>query len=186
MLALQVGQRRRTCRQRRSLGQRRPPRKPPPPTPLPRLRTRILANGFARARCAKYGFSLDASVRVEGADRQGLERLLRYCARQAFALKRLREIDAAYLVYESVKPGPGGGVSLLLTPLVVPGAIRLAGPSSARHPTGAPPVAGGPGCTSAACCSSFTYAPAMPNSGGRSTSALSGAGRSNPPAWRRP
>ncbi|SBT05888.1 hypothetical protein ACCAA_270120 [Candidatus Accumulibacter aalborgensis] len=34
------------------------------------------------------GFSLDASVRVEGADRQGLERLLRTCARPAFALER--------------------------------------------------------------------------------------------------
>ena len=40
------------------------------------------------------GFSLDASVRVEGADRQGLERLLRYCARPPFALDRWREIDA--------------------------------------------------------------------------------------------
>ena len=27
------------------------------------------------------GFSLDASVRIEAHDRQGLERLLRYCAR---------------------------------------------------------------------------------------------------------
>ena len=31
------------------------------------------------------GFSLDASVRVEAADRQGLERLLRTCARPPFA-----------------------------------------------------------------------------------------------------
>jgi hypothetical protein len=62
------------------------------------------------------GFSLDAGVRIEAADRQGLERLLRYCARPAFALERLREIDAEHLVYESVKPGPGGGVSLMLTP----------------------------------------------------------------------
>ena len=63
------------------------------------------------------GFSLDASVRVEAHDRQGLERLLRYCARPAFALERLREIDAERLVYESVKPGAGGSVSLMLTPL---------------------------------------------------------------------
>jgi hypothetical protein len=42
------------------------------------------------------GFSLDASVRIEGADRPGLERLLRYCP--AFALERLREIDAEHLV----------------------------------------------------------------------------------------
>ena len=63
------------------------------------------------------GFSLDAGVRIEAADRQGLERLLRYCARSAFALERLREIDAEHLVYESVKPDPGGSVSLMLTPL---------------------------------------------------------------------
>ncbi|HPU80190.1 transposase [Accumulibacter sp.] len=54
------------------------------------------------------GFSIDASVRIEGTDRPGLERLLRYYARPAFALERLREIDAEHLVYESIKPGPGG------------------------------------------------------------------------------
>jgi hypothetical protein len=43
--------------------------------------------------------SLDASVRIEPGDRRGLERLLRYCARPAFALERLREIDAEHLVY---------------------------------------------------------------------------------------
>ena len=31
-------------------------------------------------------FSVDGSVRIEGADRTGLERLLRYCARPPFAL----------------------------------------------------------------------------------------------------
>jgi hypothetical protein len=59
------------------------------------------------------GFSLDASVRVEADERPGLERLLRYCARPAFALERLREIDPEHLVYESVKPGPGGSLTLL-------------------------------------------------------------------------
>ncbi len=63
------------------------------------------------------GFLLHASVRVEANDRQGLERLLRYCARPAFALERLREIDPEHLVYEGVKPGPGGSVTLMLTPL---------------------------------------------------------------------
>ncbi len=62
------------------------------------------------------GFSLDASVRIEGADRPGRERLLRTCARPALALERWREIDAEHLVYESIKPGPGGSVSLMLTP----------------------------------------------------------------------
>lgn len=37
------------------------------------------------------GFSLDASVRIEAEDRDGLERLLRYRARPAFALERLRK-----------------------------------------------------------------------------------------------
>ena len=37
------------------------------------------------------GFSVDAEVRIEAHERDGLERLLRYCARPAFALERLRE-----------------------------------------------------------------------------------------------
>jgi hypothetical protein len=45
-------------------------------------------------------------VVVEGEDREGMERLLRYCARPAFALERPRQIDPEHLVHESVKPGP--------------------------------------------------------------------------------
>ncbi|HNC22181.1 transposase, partial [Accumulibacter sp.] len=37
--------------------------------------------------------------------------------RPSFALERWREIDAEHLIYESVKPGPGGRISLMLTPL---------------------------------------------------------------------
>ena len=79
------------------------------------------------------GFSLDAGVRIEAADRQGLERLLRYCARPAFALERLREIDAEHLVYESVKPGPGGSVSLMLTPLELIERLAALIPPPRRH-----------------------------------------------------
>ena len=63
------------------------------------------------------GFSVDASVRIEAADRAGRERLLRYCARPPFALDRLRELDPERLLYEGAKSGPGGGGPLLLTPL---------------------------------------------------------------------
>jgi hypothetical protein len=64
------------------------------------------------------GVSVDASVRIEAADRAGRERLLRYCAGAPFALDRLRELDPERLLYESTKPGPGGnGRLLLLTPL---------------------------------------------------------------------
>jgi hypothetical protein len=79
------------------------------------------------------GFSLDASVRIEGTDRPGLERLLRYCARPAFALERWREIDAEHLVYESIKPGPGGSVSLMLTPLELIERLAALIPPPRRH-----------------------------------------------------
>ena len=78
----------------------------------------VVLPGLPAPRCSRYdtlanwahggGFSLDASVRIEGSDRPGLERLLRHCARPAFALGRWREIDAEHLIYESIKPGPGG------------------------------------------------------------------------------
>jgi hypothetical protein len=79
------------------------------------------------------GFSVDASVRIEADDRLGLERLLRYCARPAFALERLREIDAEHLVYESVKPGAGGSVSLMLTPLELIERLAALIPPPRRH-----------------------------------------------------
>ncbi|MEK7737392.1 MAG: transposase [Pseudomonadota bacterium] len=79
------------------------------------------------------GFSLDAGVRIEGNDRQGLERLLRYCARPAFALERLRQIDAEHLVYESIKPGPGGSVSLILTPMELLDRLAALIPPPRRH-----------------------------------------------------
>jgi hypothetical protein len=47
------------------------------------------------------GLSLAASVRIEAHDRQGLERLLRYCARPPFAAERLEELDAQRLIYTS-------------------------------------------------------------------------------------
>jgi hypothetical protein len=79
------------------------------------------------------GFSLDAGVRIEANDRTGLERLLRYCARPVFALERLRQIDAEHLVYESIKPGPGGSVSLLMTPLELIERLAALIPPPRRH-----------------------------------------------------
>ena len=63
------------------------------------------------------GFSLDASVRIEGPDRAGLERLLRYCARPPFALERLEQLGDDQLVYRFPKPQPDGRTELRLTPL---------------------------------------------------------------------
>ena len=50
------------------------------------------------------GFSLDASVCIEGADRAGLERLLRYCARPPFALERLEQLAHDQLIYRFPRP----------------------------------------------------------------------------------
>jgi len=63
------------------------------------------------------GFLLDAAVRIEGADRAGRERLLRYCARPPFALEHLHQHDAEHLVYDIAKPRPDGPRALVLTPL---------------------------------------------------------------------
>ena len=71
------------------------------------------------------GFSIDASVRVEGHDRHAVERLVRYCARPPLALERLHAIDGhpsltspeARLLYRLPKPTPEGRTALLLTPL---------------------------------------------------------------------
>ncbi|MCP4306123.1 MAG: transposase, partial [bacterium] len=63
------------------------------------------------------GFSIDAQVRIEGHDRQALERLLRYCARPPFALERIEKVDAQHIVYHLPKPKPDGRTTLTLTPL---------------------------------------------------------------------
>ena len=63
------------------------------------------------------GFSLDASIRIEGPDRAGLERLLRDCARPPFALERLEQVGEDQLVYRFTKPLADGRTELRLTPL---------------------------------------------------------------------
>ena len=75
------------------------------------------------------GFSVDASVHIEGTDRPGLERLLRYCARPPFALEHLQQRDAEHLVYRSPKPRPNGQSELVLTPLELVDKIAAAGAS---------------------------------------------------------
>jgi Putative transposase len=69
------------------------------------------------------GFSLDTTVRIEGSDRAGRERLLRYCARPPFALAHRHEHDAGHLVYLCPKPRPGGPSALVLTSLELIGKI---------------------------------------------------------------
>jgi hypothetical protein len=63
------------------------------------------------------GFSMDAAVRIEGRDKDRLERRPRYGARPPFALERLEPSGADRLVYHLPKPGPDGRTELMLTPL---------------------------------------------------------------------
>ncbi len=80
-----------------------------------RLRRAALRRGLLSADDAPVmaqwehggGFSVDAQVRIEAHEREGLERLLRDGARPVLALERLRKIDLEHLIDESVKPGPG-------------------------------------------------------------------------------
>ena len=53
----------------------------------------------------------------KAADRAGLERLLRYCARPPFALERLEQLADDQLVYRFPRPQPDGRTELRLTPL---------------------------------------------------------------------
>jgi len=63
------------------------------------------------------GFSLDASVRLAAWDRQGLERLARYCARPSFAEARLDRLSDETLAYRLKKPLADGRTCLIFTPL---------------------------------------------------------------------
>jgi hypothetical protein len=74
---------------------------------------------------ATGGFSVDGSVRIEGDDRAGVERLVRYCARPPFALERLHAVgdvgtlasEDARLVYRLPEPDLHGLTELVLTPI---------------------------------------------------------------------
>jgi hypothetical protein len=65
------------------------------------------------------GFSLDASVRIAAEDRDGIERLLRYCARPPLAAGHLQWMDARHeqLRYQLPKPMADGSVELILPAL---------------------------------------------------------------------
>jgi hypothetical protein len=64
---------------------------------------------------AHAGYSLHASTVVAAGDREWLERLLRYCARPALSLERLRETKDGRYAYELKYPSLGR-THLVLTP----------------------------------------------------------------------
>jgi hypothetical protein len=78
------------------------------------------------------GFSLDASVRIHSWDREGLERLIRYCARPCFAGENLRW-NGRRLVYHLSKPTHKGQTSIQLDPLEFLDKISALIPLPHRH-----------------------------------------------------
>jgi hypothetical protein len=80
------------------------------------------------------GFSLHAAVLIEAADRAGLERLLRYCARPAFASERLAWDGFDQPVrYRLTRPLPTGQTELALTPLELLDRLAALIPPPRRH-----------------------------------------------------
>ncbi len=79
------------------------------------------------------GFSVDASVRIEGRDRQALERLLRYCARPPFALERIEALDSHRLIYHLSKATQDGRTQLILSPLELIALIAALVPPPRSH-----------------------------------------------------
>jgi Putative transposase len=67
-------------------------------------------------RCAFHeGFSLHANTHLHANDRQGLERLCRYGARDALALERFEEAQDGRITYRMKRPMPDGTTHLLFT-----------------------------------------------------------------------
>ena len=78
------------------------------------------------------GFSLDASVRIHSWDRDGLERLIRYCARPCFASENLRW-NGSHLIYRLSKPTHKGQTFIKLDPLELLDKIAALIPVPYRH-----------------------------------------------------
>ena len=80
------------------------------------------------------GFSVHAAVRIEAEDCAGLERLLRYCARPAFASERLAWDGPERPVrYTLSKPLPTGQTELTLAPRELLDRLAALIPPPRRH-----------------------------------------------------
>jgi hypothetical protein len=62
------------------------------------------------------GFSLHAGVRIGAADREGLRRLVRYCARPAICAERLSLLPDGRIAYQLKKPNARGATHRVMSP----------------------------------------------------------------------
>jgi hypothetical protein len=85
----------------------------PVPVDEPRFGTGTKSPWAAEAE----GFNVHAGVTAHAGDREGLERLLRYCARPAFSLERLSRLADGRVAYLLRKPRRNGATHLVMTPV---------------------------------------------------------------------
>jgi hypothetical protein len=78
------------------------------------------------------GFSLNANVRIEAQDRDGLERLIRYCARPVFSGERLDSVGEK-LKYILPKPTADGQTIMILKPSELLDKLAQLIPPPKRH-----------------------------------------------------
>jgi hypothetical protein len=73
--------------------------------------------GTTSGAVEKDGFNLHAGVRIEAGDDAGRERLVRYAARPAFSLERLRRLPGGRVSYRLKHVGRGRGKHRVMTPM---------------------------------------------------------------------
>ena len=78
------------------------------------------------------GFSLDAKVKIQSWDHESVERLIRYCARPAFASENLRW-NGHWLIYRLPKPCHTGKRFIQLDPIEFIDKIAALIPPARRH-----------------------------------------------------
>ena len=78
------------------------------------------------------GFSLDAKVQIQSWDREGLERLIRYCARPCFASENLHW-NGPWLVYRLPKPTHTGQTFVQFDPMEFLDKVSVLIPYPRRH-----------------------------------------------------
>ncbi|HEX5138832.1 MAG TPA: transposase [Planctomycetota bacterium] len=85
----------------------------PVPVDDQRFATRSKSPWAAEVR----GYDVHAGVTVRAHDREGLERLLRYCARAPFSLERISLLPDGRVAYRLRKPRRNGATHLVLEPV---------------------------------------------------------------------
>lgn len=96
------------------------------------LITEELADKMARWRHSS-GFSVNGDVCVDPEDRKALGRLIRYCARPAFASEQLTEQSDGRIRYELSKVSSGGQTHMILAPDEFLDKISLLIPPPRKH-----------------------------------------------------